>query len=167
MGVFRAEVPEGAIPHCCRRGTRKNIQCGDGAAALGESPEGHAEQLWPPQKKSCNDHQGSHISPEGRAEPGAPWSLPQALEIHLTACWGHPSGWCGGTWEPGWEAPSLEALTHSLRSDTGLWRGSHAGRTYLSHLRDFPRACHSVNKIPTRETSSGQDGKLLTTRLCN
>ena len=25
---------------------------GDGAAALGESPEGHGEQLWPPQKKA-------------------------------------------------------------------------------------------------------------------
>lgn len=117
-------------------------------------------------EKSCNDQQGSHTSPEGRAEPGGPWgSLPQALEIHPAACWGHLSGWCDGTWEPGREAPSLEALTRSLRSDTGLWKGR--GPTYLSHLQEFPRARHPVNKIPTRGTSSGQDGKPLTTRLSN
>ena len=84
LGVFRAEMPEGAIPHCCWRGTRKNIQWWWGC-----SPGWVPRRTWrtavATTEKSCNDHQGSHISPEGRAEPGGPWSLPQALEIHLTA----------------------------------------------------------------------------------
>ena len=100
-------------------------------------------------------------------KPDGPWgSLPQALEIHPAACRASRVAGvmgCGARLR----GPSLEALTRSLRRDTGLWKGSPAGPADRRHLRDFPRALHPVNKIPTVGTSSSQGGKPLTTRLSN